>query len=275
MSASIVLAQQYPVIFNSPSPVRQLGIAVSFATHVTPLENKCYYYGDGGYTISISDEFLSRFRPRGFSIQAVCLGLVSQTAYDPESGRRLPTYIIADQSIISSNMRQYGKVIEPGAATEQLPLDLPNCFKNANPYTDCAFRFGRKTGKTLPAAETETYRQLGMSFDRAVRALESPPTTERFLGQDRGELVRGFRETTGYSLESDLRNSVDEGLLRYSSASIYVRLSSFPRGYGYGLDADGGAAPEVSAAALKAVLDGSSTPQIDVEQLRQIMNSRR
>jgi len=203
-------AQEFPVIFDSPSNLRQLGIAVSFGTQVPPLKNKCYYYGDGGYLISTSDEFYGRFKQRGFSIGAMCLGLVSETHYDPESGRRLPTYILVDRALIKEQMREFGKVVEPDAVSDELPLDLPDCFKNANPYSDCRFRFGRITGKTLTAAETDAYERLGAAIDKAMSLkIREIAGTEEFFGQGEGdELIKGFRRTNGYALSSDVEGAI-------------------------------------------------------------------
>jgi hypothetical protein len=269
--------QDFPVVFDSPSKLRLLGIAVSFGKNVPPLTNKCYYYGDGGYLISTSDEFYDRFKRRGFSIGAMCFGLVSETRYDPESGRRLPTYVLTDPELIKENKRQFGAVVEPGAISSELPLDLPNCFKNANPYTDCEFRFGRMTGKPLTAAQTDAYKRLGAAIDKAMSVkIQGMPAEERLLGKGEGEeLVKNFRKTSGYSMPSDIDGALPKELLRNASASIWVRSSKFARGYGYGLDADGAAGPSANPAALKAVLEQQSKPQIDVQRLRQMLNANR
>jgi hypothetical protein len=262
-------AQEYPVVYDSPSKLAQLGIAVSFGKQVPPLKNKCYYYGDGGYLISTSDEFYNRFKRRGFSIEAMCLGLVSTTHYDPETGRRLPTYILVDRALV--------KTSEPGAVTDELPLDLPDCFKNANPYTDCHFRYGRVTGKALTAAETETYQRLGAAIDKAMMpTINDVAGTQGFFGSKDGEeLIKGFRVTGGYSLPAEVDAAIPEELRRYSSASIWVCLSALPRGCGYGLDADGAAGPEVNPVALRAATAGMRRPQVDPQRLRQILESNR
>ena len=103
-------------------------------------------------------------------MESVCLGLVSQTRYDPETGRRLPTYIIADEQEVTRQLREHGELSE-GSITEEMPLDLPGCFRNGTPYNDCVFRFGRKTGKVLTAAETATYAELGAALDKWTRAI--------------------------------------------------------------------------------------------------------
>jgi hypothetical protein len=269
-------AQEFPVVFDSPAKLRQLGIAMSFGKQVPPFKNKCYYYGDGGYLISTSDEFFSRFKRRGFSIEAMCLGLVSNTHYDPETGRRLPTYILVDRAALKESTRR-GEVPDAGTVTDELPLDLPDCFKNAAPYSDCRFQYGRVTGKTLTAAETDSYKRLGVAIDKVMKLkLRDAAKTQEFYGDGEGEeLIKGFRHTEGGSVWAEADGAVPEDLLRYSSATFWVRSTELGRGYGYGLDSDGGAGPDVNPAALKAAAAGLLKPQIDPQRLRQILDSNK
>jgi hypothetical protein len=265
-------AADYPAIFTSSTTLRKLGIAVAYADKPKPFNNKCYYYGDGGYLISLSDEFLSRFVAKGFTLQSACLGLISQTRYDPESGRRLATYMIIDRELI----RQRSE--EPGAATEELPLELPACFKNANPYSDCVFNYGRKTGKKLSGEETETYRKLGAAIDTSLTneiKRSPPPQKDEFFGSSEGEaLIKGFRKYAGRGLPDD-GPQLDEKLARYSSFSLWIRSSALPRGYGYALDADGAAGPSLSAAAMSAAIGGLSKPQINTDDLKRALDAKK
>jgi hypothetical protein len=260
----------YPVIFTSSAALRNLGIAVGFADRPKPFNNKCYYYGDGGYTISMSDEFLARFLAKGFTLQSTCLGLISETHYDPESGSRLATYMIIDRKLIEQRSD------EPGAGTEELPLELPSCFKNANPYADCTFNYGRKTGKKLASDETETYRKLGAAID-AILASEvrrSPPANEEFYGgSDDEALIAGYRKNADRGLPNGAQ--LDEKLDRYSSLSLWVRSSKLSRGYGYALDAEGGAGPSLSAAAMDAAISGLSKSQMSADDLKRALDARK
>jgi hypothetical protein len=269
-------AQEFPVVFDSPAKLRQLGIAMNFGKQVPPLKNKCYYYGDGGYLISTSDEFYSRFKKRGFSIEAMCLGLISNTHYDPETGRRLPTYILVDRAALKESMRRGGDA-DAGTVTDELPLDLPECFKNANPYGDCRFQYGRVTGKALTAAETDSYKRLGAAIDKIMKLkLGDAAKTQEFYGDGEGEeIIKGFRRTEGNSVSTEADGAVPEDLLRYSSATIWVRSTELGHGYGYGLDSDGGAGPDVNPAMLKAAAAGLLKPQIDPQRLRQILDSNK
>ena len=261
----------YPVIFTSSAALRNLGIAVGFADRPKPFNNKCYYYGDGGYTISISDEFLARFLAKGFTLQSTCLGLISETHYDPESGRRLATYMIIDRKLIEQRSD------EPGAGTEELPLELPSCFKNANPYTDCTFNYGRQTGKKLSSDETETYRKLGAAIDTILtsEARRLPPAPERLSCGSPGESISpGYCRFDGEGLPNG-GSQLDEKLDRYSSLSLWVRSSKLPRGHGYALDAEGGAGPSLSAAAMDAAISGLSKSQMSADDLKRALDARK
>jgi hypothetical protein len=263
-------AQQFPLIIDSPSKLRQVGL--SFDVGEPPLKNQCYEYGEGGHLLSTSDEFYEHFKQRGFSVQAMCLGLVSNTHYDPETGRRLPTYIVVYRDLYAENMRQYREIRDSGVVSDELPLDLPDCFKNANPYTDCQFRFGRITGKQLTAAQSDAYKRLGAAIDKLMEVkTKGVPATEQFWSEG-DDFRKGFRQTSGHAA-IDVSEAFPEDLRRFSSTSFWVRSTSLPRGYGYALDADGGAGPDINPAALKAAAAGLSKSQIDVEHLRNILNS--
>jgi hypothetical protein len=263
-------AQQFPLIIDSPSKLREVGL--SFDVGEPPLKNQCYEYGEAGHLLSTSDEFYEHFKQRGFSVQAMCLGLVSNTHYDPETGHRLPTYIVVYRDLYAENMRQYREIRDSGVVSDELPLDLPDCFKNANPYTDCQFRFGRITWKPLTAAQTDAYKRLGAAIDKLMEVkIKDVPATEQFWSEG-DDFRKGFRQTSGHAA-IDVSEAFPEDLRRFSSTSFWVRSTSLPRGYGYALDADGGAGPDINPAALKAAAAGLSKSQIDVEHLRNILNS--
>jgi hypothetical protein len=262
-----VQAADYPVIFTSSAELRKLGIAVSYVDRPEPFNNKCFVYGDGGYLVSMSDEFLSRFLSKGFTLQSACLGLISETHYDPESGRRLATYMIVNREMIKQRSS------EPGAATEELPLELPSCFKNANPYTDCVFRYGRQTGKKILNEGTETYRRLGAAIDAILaKEVKRSPSASEDLGASK-EDNGGYSEFTGQGLPDD--QQLDEKLQRSSSLTMWIRSSKLPRGYGYVLDAEGGAGPSLSPAAMASAISGLSKSQISADDLKRALDSPR
>jgi hypothetical protein len=256
----------YPVIFKSNDEVRKLGMDL-FGWGPKPFQNKCYIVGESR-RISISNEFFARFKSRGFTLESVCLGLDSETRYDPETGRRLPTYIFVDMEAVA---RGDGSIEEN--MTGEMPLDLPNCFRNGTPYSDCVFRFGRKTGKALTPAETATYAELGAAIDKSARAAIATGDFAADAFEDcdgqRPCKSSGFRKTSGAG-----GFEVPERLSRYSSVTWWVRSSNLPRGYGYVLDVEGAADPGVSADSVKAAMDNLSKSQINVEELRRRLNAR-
>ena len=233
-------------------------------------------------------------------MESVCLGLLGETRFDPETGRRLPTYIYIDKEELARELREDPDRKDPafgaGSINQEAPLDLPDCFKNGTPYSDCVFRFGRKTGKALTAAETTTYANLGAALDKWTRAMIA---TGNFIA-DKLEDCDGRRpcEEIGFKVKSGnypwsstssghsrpmltddvALSGIDpsewERLFRYSSAVYWVRSSKLPRGYGYNLDWEGALDSGVSADTVKAAIDNLSKPQINVEELSRRLNAR-
>ena len=269
-------SDEYPVVFLSYDAVEPLGISLDYER---PFQNKCYHYGSGGYPLSISNDVLSRFTRRGFSVQSVCLGLVSGgNRYDPETARRMPTYVIFDKQGMEEARRQGDKPSPDGWVSEELPLDLPDCFKNGNPYTDCVFRFDRITGKLLTPEQTNMFARLGTAIDKELRKETGPVVDEFYDSDDELEEARGFRRSEGfadYVLADPKLRRLLFGKKGYSNGSFWARSASLPRGYGYALDADGSLGPSVSEAAVASAISGSKKPQISVEELRRRLNEGR
>ena len=80
--------------------------------------HQCYYYGAGGQLIRVSHERLVRYRNKGFTLDSLCLGLMSSTLFDPETGKRLPTYIVAKAESMAT-----GNVNSVDATYEHIPLN--------------------------------------------------------------------------------------------------------------------------------------------------------
>ena len=87
-------AVRYPIVFKQAEQVRALGLSVESGDRA--LKNKCYAYGEGSYRLSVSDERLAAAKAKGFSLESLCMGLVSEARFNPETGKRLPTYIYFD-----------------------------------------------------------------------------------------------------------------------------------------------------------------------------------
>lgn len=195
VSARGAIAQDapYPIVMKTTDALREAGIAlhVPQAKH---FKNKCYAYGEASYRFSVSDDLLARYKAKGFTLESLCMGLVSEARFDPETGKRLPTYIhfnvdglrrelAAIRSDDPPSIRKY-KGRDPakltyaelkeccesfiGFVTEELPLALPPCFRNGTPYTDCVWRHAIKSGERLSDASVEKFRNLGRALDERM-----------------------------------------------------------------------------------------------------------
>src|SRR5271166_5675991 len=124
----------YPIVFDSVQQLKRYGLAlIGIGTEDKSLHfhTRCYYYGDGGWDLSISDELLSFYKSQGFSRRSACLALISGIRFNPETGQRLATYILVDRKLLKP------KANEPSALSDELPLSLPKCFAGGTPYSDC------------------------------------------------------------------------------------------------------------------------------------------
>ncbi len=160
--------ESYPIVFNNGNDLKKLGIALWNYGKVpigNGFPNKCYYYGDGHNSIEVSNDYLTRNAARGFSLNSLCLALQSPISFDPETGDRLPSYIVADTQQLKKNyefakregLLKKGEKFdaEAGVLSETLPLYVPNCFKRGLPYHDCNFVYDVRDGHKLSKRERE------------------------------------------------------------------------------------------------------------------------
>jgi hypothetical protein len=173
---SLVMAADanYPLVVTSEQ-LKKLGIVVGIRSEEKPLENRCYSYGDGGYMMSLSDEVVAHFAKRGFSLPALCMGLAAEIKFNPETGERLPTYVLS--GVATADLR---KVVEEShspddldklALTNDLPLDLPDCMKGARFYRDCKLAFDPFKGAKLAPAAAEKQRNNGLEIEAKIAKL--------------------------------------------------------------------------------------------------------
>lgn len=231
--------------------------------------NQCYYYGDGSYSITVSDDYLNRYKKGGFSLNSLCMALISPILFDPGSGKRLPTYVLADLKAVDADQ------MEAGTVSDELPLEVPDCFARGLPYTDCAMNYDIQTGEKLPPAQRDSLRELGTALERLLRqAVSEGIACDEFRrvdnrckpiekwgdgGGDDLELVKSALAPEGY-LVTDLSNTVaakarlPDRLLKLSMASFYDISTAFPAGFGYAINADGAASGEDSGTG-REVLD--------------------
>lgn len=277
-----------------PPLLRELGLRGTHAgggdaaSRETPL--RCYYYGDGGQGVAFSEAFLAPYRARGFSQLSLCMGLVGGMRFDPETGQPIPRYSMVSrralrQKVLNDGLTGDGD--DQDVASLDLPLAVPDCFRNATPYTDCAFNYDLMSGKRLPAETTAAYRKLGAALDRLLESFRAAPDCGwREAGMERDDCrlalpgvdVHGFRPD-GYYLTGRAEEQADAALrppaklLALSAATFFHVADALPRGFGYALHAEGPAGPSIAVTAIKQGLDGNAiSPQIDPKSLIRKLN---
>jgi hypothetical protein len=148
------MSQSTPRIFDSHAQLRTLGIEVARfgPSGGADLPEKCPRFGgDGMYDLSFSRAFLGKFTARGFSKLALCAAIASEIRYNPETGQHLPTFILADVK----KMKKFGGEGDAGDTTDQLPLDVPDCFRRARPLSDCKLNYDMRSGKKLSQSQAK------------------------------------------------------------------------------------------------------------------------
>lgn len=245
------------IVFDRGVGMRELGIAlpVHGNSQVRAFPNRCYYYGDGGYNISISDEFLDRYLKQGFSLNSLCLGLQSTMKFHPETGERLPTYIVADLDALRRNQ------VDCCLLTDELPLEIPQCFSRGLPLRDCTMKFNMDTGQKLNLVQRKKIKASSMAVHAAVNSRLS---RGQFSGKCSCEDEQEYNDQCRAETHSSCSGPYIHGNLavelnfittaEFGYVSFIDVSGSFPLGYGYALTADGAAAPSASVESEKIAM---------------------
>lgn len=246
----------YPLVFDSPDKLKPLGIVLLLgadeAAKAKHYPTRCYYYGDGGWDISISNSLLEYYRSLGFSRRSACMALVSGIRFNPETGQRLATYILLNPQEFEN-----GQPNGPDSVSDELPLSLPRCFSRGLPYADCKWKYNPRTGKQLSAAEVAAIKAIG---DHVQEFLEDPTVRHdfKYMASDDSPFTKGM-----------IMVGAAQHLPEKTDIAFYDYSAEFPKGYGYALYADGSAGPSAKAEVVKAALDGQRHPQqIDATKLK-------
>jgi hypothetical protein len=215
--ASIYLAVQVPLhgakaqeqkITRIQMTVDELaaqGIAVR-GTRARPFPNSCQ--SSGNAKLSVSSKLLEHFKTRGFTLESLCLGLSSNVRFDPETGRQLPLAFVPE--------------IREDAFKQELPLNLPSCFRNAVSDLECDYKFDSWWGNRLDRRDLTSHREFSRQFDAIVR-----------------QHIQRNRVSGVFKVE-------DLGRGAFTSSYEWLLASSaLPRGYGYALHGPEGDDPEV------------------------------
>jgi hypothetical protein len=265
-TSNAIAQAKYPLVFTSAKQLRQYGIDVADINDTGGgnfrFPHKCYYYGDGGWTVSISDNLLKLYKSRGFSRRSACMAILSGARFNPETGKRLASFILASPKFI-----QTGQVTDAGDLSDELPLSLPTCFKNATPYSDCNWKVDPISGVRLASKKTAEFKVLGK---RIEKYLGSAKTRAAFHYGEESPFTRGMIMVGGVD---DVGNAVHMPGQHRSDATFYDYSHEFPKGFGYALNTEGGAAPEVPPEVVKAAMNGSRKPRpyVDPNRLKFIV----
>ncbi|TAU59251.1 hypothetical protein ELI13_38065 [Rhizobium ruizarguesonis] len=187
-----------PKIILSAQELRSLGIAVH-SQGAEELPHGCR--DSGNPDLSVSDEMLRHFKARGFSLESLCLGLSSWVLFDPETGRTIPRVAFSRDL--------------------EIPLNLPDCFKNAVPFLDCDNRWVHWEHYEF----TEQERKDNLDHEKKV-----------------DEMVRNYIARNGVSGVFSIE-ALGQGVFD-SSFEWFLASPELPRGYGYALHGGEGDDPE-------------------------------
>jgi hypothetical protein len=193
---------RYPILIESASKgsadLRMFGI-----DHSNYFPNQCFYYGDGGYTLSISNDFKARYDRMGMPFENLCFVLrTGLMRYDPESGKRLPTYMVGKIDLVARLFRKPEaqddqphsdeETLNSGDVSEELPLEVPKCFAGAK-HTDrsaldvssCSFRYHPWSGKLLNPDEAKVFASAGFYIEGGAGPGTSPDAAKLTLDSRR------------------------------------------------------------------------------------------
>jgi hypothetical protein len=184
-------SHRYPFVITNPPDLKKFGLALrdygKNGRDVVPFNNKCFYYGDGGYTLSISDDFRKRYAAKGIAFDNMCAVLRSDgLRYDPDTGTRLATYIIGDLDELRT-----AAAYEPGTVTGELPLEIPACFKTGIvkfgaahaglTRSGCSYRYHPWSGRPLGPAEAAYFSKFPIELEGGAAPGTSPDAAKAAL----------------------------------------------------------------------------------------------
>ncbi|QIE55665.1 hypothetical protein G5B40_09535 [Pikeienuella piscinae] len=250
----------FPVVLTDVASQRQLGLMEAnygpYAGEET-LKNKCFYYGDGGGLLSVSDEFLGRYRAGGFTLDTLCMALVSGITHDPETGARLATVQMANVEQLS----QPDYLGEPGPLSQEYPVEIPACFRNGAPLSDCAFNFDPWSGARLTAEEAGRVAAAGARITERLQALLAAgkfakPCAPGANADFDDSCFSDVESPSGYRGRAYNVGAVYPDLLPLNG--FYVFSDAYALGFAYSIGADGAAGPSASMESVRLAVSGKN-----------------
>jgi hypothetical protein len=199
----------------TPMQLQEFGLSPSeVKENRDKFPHRCDIARDEYRDFLFSDDLLRHYERRGFSKDAICLALHSALRFDPETGKQLP--------IVSVRVGQSANDF-----ARELPLLIPDCFKNGTPMLDCTIRFDwYEGGGPHSAKEVNEYKAIGRKVDSSAKNI---------LRRSSKPVVSGTAFGAGSLVQA-----------------IY-RSSKLPRGYGYWLAGPEGDDPDVQNVDLETL----------------------
>lgn len=263
LTATGAAAEDYPVVFGDKALLREVGVTIQDVgpgPDVPQFADKCFYYGDGGDAVTVSPELVAAYRAKGFSVGSLCLGILSGVRFDPATGARLATFVVADLEMMkdmAAEIEQYG--VDPFMMSRELTLEVPACFAGGRPMTDCDWRHEPMTGKPLNEDGLRFVRELAAAADRVGREAVASGRYDRICGDgewpDQGCRVDTYPDTPDNEYIKGRRGRELYGGEAPWPVSFFDISPEYPEGFGYALFADGAAGPSAEMGAEKIALD--------------------
>lgn len=152
----------------------------------------CFYSGDGVIYMGLSRARLAKLAADKTSFEAFCMvSRVADFKFDPESGRRLKTFMVAEE-------RPKSDTDMDAMFAFELPLEVPRCMRrgrvkkihavtNAMKLRGCAIRFNPFTGEQITEADKAVLLGNGIFLDGGAGGSQSEASLVS---------VRGKRQAT-------------------------------------------------------------------------------
>jgi hypothetical protein len=188
--------------------LRSHGLAVG--PDAQPFPNSCQSSGNAG--LSVSDELLAHFKAQGFTLETVCLAFSSNMRFDPVTGRQLPLAFLPG--------------IRNGSDNE-VPLNVPLCFRNGVSYLECDYKFHSYWGDKLSPREIAEHRKSAQGMDTLLR-----------------NFIQQYRPTGVFWRQGMNQSRLPKWFSLNSEYELFLSSRVLPRGYGYSLHGPEGDDPE-------------------------------
>ena len=266
---------QFPLVIKKDELASRLGISLDPDVVLigSGIENyaRCYFYGEDGIKLSFSEPYLLRHRRRGFTLQSLCMAMVSGVKFDPDTGERLPTFVAGDYADIRRR-RDAGETDFRDLMSVEMPIDPPVCFASGVPLSGCKMYYDPWSGARLSDEETERHIQVGLLLDKLMRERidrgdfcqlgmqdlttcnqveywgGSPDLPHPVLNPDQLEKARGYLAPEGFEILNlpvleilGDKDPPDPAIRRIKNSRVtfYDVSPALPNGFGYALGVRG------------------------------------